>query len=107
MLVLTWSFNQPVAASTKELSVQSISSNVLMYEFFFANFLSSLSLVFVGNFFAYSISTVLFSCCLVDMPNAALCITSYLWLNVTRGSCADIWMFCNLVAAFVVLGMSE
>ena len=74
--MLTWSLNRPVAASTKELSLLmsmaclNASSNVLMYEFFFANFLSNLSLVFVGNFFAYSISTVLFSCCLVDMLNA-------------------------------------
>ena len=102
-----------MAASTKELSLLmsmaclNVSSNVLMYEFFFANFLSNLSLVFVGNFFVYSISMVLFSYCLVNMPNATLCIALYLWLNVTRGLCADIWMFCNLVAASVVLRMSE
>ena len=85
-----------MAASTKELSLLmsmaclNASSNILMYEFFFASFLSNLSWVFTGNFFAYSINMVLFSCCLVDMPNATLCIASYLWLNVTRGSCADI-----------------
>ena len=65
ILVLTWSLDWPVAASTKELSLLmsmaclNASSNVLMYEFFFANFLNNLPLVFVGNFFAYSISMVL------------------------------------------------
>ena len=102
-----------MAASTKEVSLLmsiaclNASSNVLMYEFFFAIFLSNLSLVFAGSFLAYSIITVLLSCCLVDMPNATLWIASYLWLNVTKGLFADIWMFCSLVAASVVLGMSE
>ena len=50
---------------------------------------------------------LVWSCSLVDMLNATLCIASYLCLNVTRGSCADIRMFCNLVAASVVLGMSK
>ena len=102
-----------MAASTKEVSLLiSIAclnalSSVLMYEFFLAIFLSSLSLVFAGNFLAYSIITVLFSCCLVDMPNATLWIALYLWLNVTRGLLTDIWMFCSRVAASVVLGISE
>ena len=102
-----------MAASTKEVSLLmsiaclNASSNVLMYEFFFAIFLNNLSLVFAGSFLAYSIITVLFSCCLVDMPNATLWIALYLWLNVTKGSLAAIWMFCSLVAASVVLGISE
>ena len=85
-----------MAASTKQVSLLmssaclNASSRVLMYEFFFAIFLSNLSLVFCGSFLAYSTITVLFSCCLGDSPNATLWIASYLWLNVTKGSLAEI-----------------
>ena len=78
-----------------------------MYEFFFAIFHNSLSLVFCGNFFAYSMMMVLLYCSFGDKLNATLWIASYLWLNVTRGSVGDVCMFCSLVAASVVLGMSE
>ena len=64
-----------------------------MYEFFFAIFLSNLSLVFCGSFLVYLTITVLFSCCLGGSLNATLWIASYLWLNVTKGSLAEIWMF--------------
>ena len=102
-----------MAASTKDVSLLisiaclNASSSVLMYEFFLAIFLSNLSLVLTGSFLAYSIITVLFSCCLVGMPNATLWIALYLWLNVTKGSLAEIWIFCSRVAASVVLGISE
>ena len=78
-----------------------------MYEFFFAIFLNSLSLVFCGNFFAYSTKMVLLYCSFGDKINATLWMASYLWLNVTRGSVGDVCMLCSLVAASVVLGMSE
>ena len=76
--MLLWLLYFPVAASTKEVSLLmsiaclNTSSSVLMYEFFLAIFLSNLSLVFAGSFLAYSIITVLFSCCLVDRLNATL-----------------------------------
>ena len=79
----------------------------LNVQFFLAIFLSNLSLVLVGSFLVYSIITVLFSCCLVDGPNVTLWTASYLWLNVTRGLLADIWMFCSHLAASAVLGISE
>ena len=97
----------PQAASTTEVSLLisiaclNVSCNVLMYEFFFALFLSNLSLVFCGSFLAYSTMMVLLCCLLGDSPNGTL------WLNVTRGSVGDICMFCSLIAASVVLGMSE
>ena len=78
-----------------------------MYEFFFAIFLNSLSLVFCGNFFAYSTMMVLLYCSFGAKLNATLWIASYLWLNVTGGSVGDVCIFCNLVAASVLLGMSE
>ena len=78
-----------------------------MYEFFFAIFLSNLSLVFVGSFLVYSTIMVLLSCCLGNSPNATLWIASYLWLNVIRGSLIAICMFCSHVAASVVLAISE
>ena len=80
-----------MAASTKDVSrlmsnaCLNASSSILMYEFFFAIFLNNLSLVFTGNFFAYSTITVLLSCLLGDILNATLWIASYLWLNVTNG----------------------
>ena len=63
--------------------------------------------MFAGNFFAYSTITVLLSCSLGDILNATLWITSYLWLNVTKGSFMENCMFCSRVAASVVLGISE
>ena len=102
-----------MAASTKDVSqLISIaclnpSSSVLMYEFFFAIFLSNLSLVFAGNFFAYLTITVLLPCSLGDILNATLWIALYLWLNVTNGSFMENCMFCSHVAASVVLGISE
>ena len=83
------------------------SSSVLMYEFFFAIFLSNLSLVFAGNFFVYSTITILLSCSLGDILNTTLWIASYLWLNVTKGLFMENCMFCSRVAAFVVLGISK
>ena len=103
----------PVAASTKDVSrlmsnaCLNASSSILTYEFFFAIFLNNLSLVFAGNFFTYSTITVLLSCLLGDILNATLWITSYLWLNVTNGSFMENCMFCSLVAASVLLGISE
>ena len=73
-----------MAASTKEVSLLisnaclNASLSVLMYEFFFAIFLSNLSLVFAGSFFAYSTITVLLSCCLDDSPQATLWMASYI-----------------------------
>ena len=102
-----------MAASTKDVSrlmsnaCLNALSNVLMYEFFFAYFLNNLSLVFSGNFFAYSTITVLLSCSLGHFLNATLWIASYLWLNVTSGSFMENCMFCSLVAASVLLGISE
>ena len=102
-----------MAASTKDVSrlmsnaCLNASSNVLMYEFFFVIFLNNLSLVFAGNFFAYSTITVLLSCSLGDILNATLWIASYLWLNVTNGLFMENCMFCSLVAASVLLGISE
>ena len=102
-----------MAASTKYVSwlmsnaCLNASSNVLMYEFFFAIFLNNLSLVFAGNFFAYSTITILLSCSLGDILNPTLWIASYLWLNVTNGSFVENCMFCSLVAASVLLGISE
>ena len=114
IFVLPWSLYFPVAASTKEVYIYLIfiaclnaSSSVLMYEFFFAIFLSNLSLVFAGSFLAYSTITVLFSCSLGDILNATLWIASYLWLNVTSSLLAVNCMFCSHVAASVLLGMSE
>ena len=78
-----------------------------MYEFFFAIFLSNLSLVFIGRFLAYLTITVLFSCCLGDSLNATLWIALYMWLNVIKGSLVEICMLCSHVAASVVLGISE
>ena len=78
-----------------------------MYEFFFAIFLSNLSLVFCGSFLAYSTITVLLYCWLGDSSNATWWIASYLWLNVTRGSVGDVCMFCSCDATSVVLGISE
>ena len=78
-----------------------------MYEFFFAIFLNSLSLVFCGSFFAYSTMMVLLYCLFDDKLNATLCMALYLWLNVTRGSVGDVCMFCSIVAASVVFGISE
>ena len=63
--------------------------------------------MFTGNFFAYSTITVLLSCSLGDILNATLWIASYLWLNVTKGSFKENYMFCSYVAASVVLGISE
>ena len=69
-----------MAASTKDVSqlisnaCLNASSSVLMYEFFFAIFLSNLSLVFAGNFFAYLTITVLLSYSLGDILNATLWI---------------------------------
>ena len=103
----------PVAASTKDVSrlmsnaCLNASSSVLMYEFFFAIFLNNLSLVFAGNFFAYSTIAVLLSCLLGGILNATLWITSYQWLNVTKGSFMENCMFCSRAAASVVLGISE
>ena len=78
-----------------------------MYEFFFAIFLSNLSLVFCCSFLAYSTMMVLLLCSLGDSLNATLWIASYLWLNVTNGSVGDVCMFCSYDAAFVMLGISE
>ena len=78
-----------------------------MYEFFFAIFHSNLSLAFCGNFLAYSTMMVLLYCLLGAKLNATLWIASYLWLNVTRSSVGDVCILCSLVAASVVLGMSE
>ena len=78
-----------------------------MYEFFFAIFLSNLSLVFCGSFLAYSTITILLYCWLGGSSYATLWIASYLWLNVTNGLVGDVCMFCSHVAASVVLGMSE
>ena len=50
---------------------------------------------------------VLLYCSLGAKLNATLWIASYLWLDVTRGSVGDVCIFCNLVAASVVLRMSE
>ena len=102
-----------MAASTKDVSqlmsnaCLNASSSVLMYEFFFAIFLNNLSLVFAGNFFAYSTITILLTCLLGDILNATLWIASYLWLNVTSGLLMENCMFCSHVAASVVLGISE
>ena len=102
-----------MAASTKDVSqlmssaCLNASSSVLTYEFFFAIFLNNLSLVFAGNFFVYSIITVLLSCSLGDILNATLWIALYLWLNVTNGLFMENCMFCNPVAASVLLGISE
>ena len=102
-----------MAASTKDVSqlmssaCLNASSSVLTYEFFVAIFLNNLSLVFAGNFLAYSTITVLLSCLLGDILNATLWIASYLWLNVTNGSFMENCMFCNLAAASVLLGISE
>ena len=78
-----------------------------MYEFFFAIFLSNLSLVFCGSSLAYSTIMVLLYCWLGGSSNATLWIASYLWLNVTNGSMGDVCIFCSRVVASVVLGMSE
>ena len=102
-----------MAASTKDVSqlmsnaCLNASSSVLTYEFFFAIFLNNLSLVFAGNFLAYSTITVLLSCSLGDILNATLWITSYWWLNVINGSFMENCMFCSLAAASVLLGISE
>ena len=104
---------RPEAASTKEVSLLisiaclNMSSSVLMYEFFFAIFLSNLSLAICRSFLAHSMMTVLLYCSLGGSSNATLWIALYLWLNVTRGSVGDVYMFCSLVAASIVLGMSE
>ena len=104
---------RPEAASTKEVSLLiSIAclnalSNDLMFEFFFAIFLSNLSLAFCGSFLAYSMMMVLLYRQLGNSLNATLWIASYLWLNVTKGSVGDICMLCSCVVASVVLGMSE
>ena len=102
-----------MAASTKDVSrlmssaCLNASLSVLMYEYFFAIFLNSLSLVFTGNFFVYSTIMVLLSCLLGDILNATLWIASYLWLNVTKGLFMENCMFCSCVAASLVLWISE
>ena len=108
-----WSLYLPVAASTKDVlwlmsnACLNASSSISMYKFFVAIFLNNLSLVFAGNFFAYSTITVLLSCSLGDILNATLWIASYLCLNVTNGLFMENCMFCSLVAASVLLGISE
>ena len=102
-----------MAASTKDVSrlmsnaCLNASSSILTYEFFFAIFLNNLSLVFAGNFLAYSTITVLLSCSLGDILNATLWIASYRWLNAINGSFMENCMFCSLAAASVLLGISE
>ena len=102
-----------MAASTKDVSrlmsnaFLNVSSSILMYEFFFVIFLNNLSLVFAGNFFAYSTITVLLSCSSGDILNATLWIASYLWLNVINGLFMENCMFSSLVAASVLLGILE
>ena len=103
----------PAVASTKEFSLlismacRKASSKVLMYEFLFAIFVKSLSLVNCGSFLAYSMMTVLLSCSLGDRPNGTQWIDSHLELKVTNGSLALICKLCNLAEASVVLGMLE
>ena len=97
---------RPEAASTKEVSLLiSIACLNASSSVFLCNF--SYLLHSVEVFLAYSTMTVLLYCLLGGSPNATLWITSYLWLNVTRGSVGDVCMLCNLVVASIVLGMSE
>ena len=113
IFMVFWSLYFPAAASTKEdsllISVACLNAlpRVLIYEFFFAIYLSSFSLVFCGSFLAYSTIAVLSFCSQGDKPNATRQIASYLELNETSSSFSGICMLCSLAAASAVLGMSE
>ena len=101
------------AASTKEdslsisLACLKASSSTLMYQFFFAIFLRSFSLVNCGNFLAYSMIAVLLNCSFGGSPNATWWIAWYLEFYVTSGSFSFICNPCSLAAASAVLGISE
>ena len=87
-----YSLYLPVAASTKDVSrlisnaCLNASSSVLMYEFFLCYF-SLITYLWCSLVISLrtQLSRFLLSCLLGDILNATLWITSYLWLNVTKG----------------------